>query len=107
MAFEVVALEAVVALEVVGFEVAHLGVEEVMEDQVGDHLEERALLEYHLDPQADLILIEGIDHTVAIIDQCGGTIDLGITVGGIIQCGQGIIIDLGIILQYMLVGVLR
>ena len=101
VAFEVEDLEVVVFEEVV-FEEAHLVVEEVMEDQVGGHLEEQAPLEYHLDPQADLILIEDIDHTVDIIDQCGGIIDLGITAGGIIQCGQDIIIDLGIILQYML-----
>jgi hypothetical protein len=99
--FEAAVLVVAVFEEVV-IEEAHLVVEEVMEDQVGDPLEERVPLEQHLDPQADLILIEGIDHTVDIIDQCGGTIDLGITVGGIIQCGQGIIIALGIILRYML-----
>ena len=105
MAFGEVVLE-VEDFEEVGFEVAHLVVEGVMEGQVGDHLEERVPPGYHLDPQADLILIEGIDHTVDIIDQGGGTIALGITVGGIIQCGQGIIIALGIILQFMLAEVL-
>ncbi len=99
--FGVVVLEAV-AFEAVAFEADHLVVEEVMADQVGDHLEEREPLEFRLDPQEDLILIEGIDHTVDIIDQDGGTIVLGITAGGIIQCGQGIIIVLGIILRYML-----
>ena len=55
----------------------------------------------------DHILIEDIDHTVDIIDLRGGTIDLGIIDGGIIHGGQGIIIDLGIILQCMLVEVLH
>ena len=53
-----------------------------------------------------LILIEGVDHIVDIIDPRGGTIALGIIVGGIIHGGQGIIIALGIILQYMLAEVL-
>ena len=41
---EVAALEEE-AFEEVAFEEAHLVVEEVMGDQVGDHLEERVLLE--------------------------------------------------------------
>ena len=106
VAFEVEDLEVAVFGAVV-FEVVLLAVEEVMEDQVGDHLEERVPREYHLDPQVDLILIEGIDHTVDIIDQLGGTTDLGITGGGITHGGQGIIIALGIILQCMLVVVLH
>ena len=85
----------------------HLVVEEVIEDQVGGHLEEREPLERYLDPPVDHILIEDIDHIVDIIDPRGGTCDLGITAGGIIHGGQGIIIVLGIILQYMLVEVLH
>ena len=49
----------------------------------------------------DLILIEDIDHIVGIIDPHGGTIDLGITVGGIIHGGPGIITVRGIIRRYI------
>ena len=104
-----VAVDSVVAVvfAVAGCEVVHLVVEEVIEDQVGGHLEEREPLEQYLDLPVDHILIEDIDLIVDITDPRGGTCDLGITVGGIIHGGQGIIIVLGFILQYILVEALH
>jgi len=101
-----VAVDLVEVFVVAGCGGVHLEVEVVTEDQVEGHLEERVPLEQYLDLHVDHILIEGIDHTVDIIDLRGGTCDLGITVGGIIHTGQGIITVLGIILLYMLVEVL-
>jgi hypothetical protein len=102
--FEVVVADFEVVVEdseVGDFEVEVLAVEVVMVGQVGDPLEEQGLPEQYRDLQEDLILIEGIDHAVDIIDPGGGTTDLGTTVGGIIHIGQGIIIDLGIILRHI------
>ncbi len=72
----------------------------------GDLLGEQVPDELHHALQEDHIHTPIIGRIVDIIDQGGGTIDHGIIVGGIIQCGQGIIIALGIILRYMLAEVL-
>ena len=62
-------------------------------------------LELHVqlqDLEGVLIHMVIMGRIIDIIDPRGGIIDLGITVGGTIHGGRGIIIALGIILRYML-----